>query len=172
MIRVKTFQRTARKYASILSQISVVSKSLKQSGRISAECRTDLDVLLVTAHNLKNNPNSVFFNSYLGGKFISANASIIHNRDLEKAAIKVQNGLRNELRDKENLSVTVLQKDHAIQPQNTFSTSFQNSMRERLQKWPRLDTEQSAYIDYDSSLESAALIERPWSLAKYISTDT
>lgn len=110
------------------------------------ECVGDLNVLLDTVHEIKHCRNSVFCKCQLDSKQIAENSSIVPCNDLENGVIKIQNGMTNDLSDKEKIPASCLRKHSTGKFQQRSSISSGNSMKERIAKRPQLDLPGTNYI--------------------------
>ena len=82
-----------QKYAKMLNEINVVSKSLQLKGHSLERCKDVLDALIETVEQENRNIGSVFNSYKLEKKYISSNSTFVGYAEFENGIAKLQKGL-------------------------------------------------------------------------------
>lgn len=99
-VTINTSSRLAsrtERFAKMLAEIDVDTKSLQYRGHTLAECRDDLDVLIETVEEEKYQVGSALYQCKLATKYIDPDASIVMHPTFESGVVKIQKGLQAEL---------------------------------------------------------------------------
>eukprot|EP00171_Calliarthron_tuberculosum_P002661 IDg2661t1 len=157
------FLRKVTKYRTILGEINVVTKVLQKENSVLAMCRDSLDCLIEAVEEQKNIPQARLYGCMLGKKYIGQSTTF------EKAVVKIQKGLKNELSASEKFAAKCLlvheTADEGESPKKIVS------MQEMLTKRRKVQSLKISYINCDFILGSVAIVERLWSCAHYIYSD-
>lgn len=144
-------------------------KSMQSNGHRLADCRDELNALIEAVLDDKGNANSALYGCRLVTKYISPNAAIVKSPHFERAVVKLQRGLENELTDVERSAVVHLRMQSISEPEPVTNNGLQN-MKERMAKKRNVGHEENEYPNFDFILGSVARVNRLWSIAKYVST--
>lgn len=103
-----SFKKKTQKYANMLAEIMVVTKSLQTDKHALADCRDDLDDLNKAIEEEKRMQGSPFLNCRLGTEYISPTSTFVKYPHFEAAVIKMQRGRVQDLTDDEKEAVKCL----------------------------------------------------------------
>lgn len=86
------------KYASMSNVVNVICKCWQKCSNTLAACQDDLNVLLDTLSDMKEDRNSVFYRCRMNRRYISEKSSIFLYHDFEPGVAKIQSGKSKELK--------------------------------------------------------------------------
>lgn len=165
--RSTRFASKVRRYARMLGEIDVVTRSLQTRGYTFAACRRDLDVLIESVRDDARTPGTALHLCRLGTKYIGIDAEIVPDKTFLSAVVKIQNGECNNLTPDEKATVSDLRSSSS---QVTNVLSQNSSMEERLSKRRKISSAAQEYVNCDFILGSVAEVERIWSISKHVLT--
>ena len=165
------FGNKTKRYARMLKEIMVVTKSLQTNGYTLADCRECLDDLMKAVEEEKRMHSSPFYNCRLGDKYISPTSAIVKYRHFESGVVKIQSGKQHEITTDEEKAVKCLLAGNFVSEENNEIQVNPRSMIERINKRRKVsESNKTKYIDCSFILGSVAAVERLWSIAKYVCT--
>lgn len=168
--RSTQFDAKVTKSAAMLGELQKVTKTLQLQGRTLADCRGDIEDLQLGIQKATRKPAWKLHNCKLGNEYIRRNSHLTTDPDFESGIVKLQKGEANQLTSAEKVAVCMLEKDvEDVVPDSDSDREM--LMDERLNKRRKID-KNCQYRSADFVLGSSAEVERIWSTAKYILSDT
>ena len=162
--KVKNSQR-------MLSEINIVTQLLQTEGRTLSACRGDIEILLKEIEKSVDKPDRKLYNCKLTDEYLAVNSHLSTNPLFETAVVKLQEGQANQLTRGEKRAVKMLLKASTKPTSDVDDDDNDSSIAQQLAKRRKFDDNEK-YICSDFIIGSAAEVERIWSSAKHILTDT
>ena len=137
------FDVRAHRFKKILDEIDIINKSLQTHGYTLADCRTDLDELIESIGNDRDNPSIAIYGCRLRTLHIEQLTAF------KSDVVKIQLGKERELTRAEKRAVRILKEVGGNQQTVASSSAIVQgaSISERLAKRRKLYSETDAYID-------------------------
>ena len=171
------FKRKAEKILAVFQDINMVALSLQTRSYTLASCRRDLDELLTECSEGHTNQDSNWYQRKLPGTYILRNSAKLPDPHFVSGIIKIQNNQLLHLTPEEKTACErVRNQGHEEEEgDNTDIESLARRLKIRMKKRKAGVLESSRlspYINVNFICGSAAEVERLWSIAKYILSNT
>ena len=169
------FRRRCEKVTAIFQDINMVAISMQTRLYKLCSCRNDLDALIQECADGNDDRGSGWWNSKLPGLYITPDSEKLPDPDFVRGVIKMQENNHAQLTSDEKEACSRLLVEQEDGNQNPQQTSLAERMRERIRKRKAGVLEvnlSSPYKNVDFICGSAAEVERLWSLAKNVLTNS
>jgi hypothetical protein len=172
----QAFQNKVIKYTRQLHEIDGVTKYPQTKGLSLSDGCAAIDALIDGVSSDKDNQSKPLYKCRLGTHYIAPDSDIVPDPNFESGVVKIQGKWLNYLTNMERIAVECFKVATAdIDGGADNEEPLNLSILEKIKagnKRKQHDVSMNEYMDANFVLASAAIVERLWSLANYISTDT
>lgn len=165
--RSAAFEARVKRFATMLSEIDVVTLELQKHGATISDCRLAIDMLIEEVREGRNNQSSSMYGCKLSERYLSTRARTVTDPSFESGVVKIQRCQESSMNtDEFDACASLLcpsQSVNSTEVQNSggLAKKIANRKRQRLVNTAR-------YRNCKFVIGSAAAVERLWSIAKYV----
>ena len=171
--RTAIFKKRAEKISGLFEDVNMVALSMQTRLQKLSVVRNDLIELLEECKAGHNNPDSDWYQRKLPGTYIKADSSKLPDPHFISGVVKIQLNQLLQLTQEEKNACERLKNDNHVEQADsntTESSTFASRMKATMKKRKAgvMETKDSPYKNVDFICGSAAEVERLWSIAKHI----
>lgn len=166
--RREVFRNRAERYVKMLKEIDIVTKMLQKPKVSLSDCRLYIDTLWEIVQRNRSNQDTLWWGCKLRDRYIAIDSSLAPSSMFEHGVIKIQSGEASILIEFEKEACKTLR---VLNTSDGAQAQIVSALDRISAKKRRCENISSRYINCNFVIESAASVERLWSIIVNILSD-